>query len=142
MNARRASSSRSALVAAGSRPAMACSAPDQKTVPTTAASWSRARRSGVRVSSRAAITAWIESGRTVSAAVSRTVWSSRSSRPWSSSMRQTCSAYSGLPPMRPSRVVWAPSRATARPSRAAIRRVVSASDRGASVTVVARSDGP
>ena len=70
------------------------------------------------------------------------MWSSRSSSPWSSSMRQTCSAYSGLPPMRPSRVVWAPSRATARPSRAAIRRVVSTSDRGASVTVVARSDGP
>jgi hypothetical protein len=47
---------------------------------------------GGRVSSRAAIRVWMESGRTVSAAVSRTVAPSRSSRPRSSSMRQTCSA--------------------------------------------------
>ena len=63
------------------RPFSGSAAPDQKTLPTTAASWRRAFSCGSRRSSRAAMMPWMVSGT-----------GSSSDRPRSSSMRANCSA--------------------------------------------------
>ena len=104
-------------------------APAQNAFPRTAASCSTRFSSSASASRRAAM-------------MLRRPWGSSSNRPCSTSIRQSCSAYSGLPPLRASRASYVSAGTADRFRSEATSSVVSLRDNGGSEIVVAPGLAP
>ena len=137
-SSRRSTSASRSWTDGSSQPQSAASAPDQKTLPTTAASCRSALSSCGSWSSREPINACSDSGTgmSCSSATGRS-WLSRSISPRSTSSWMNSSANSGFPPERSIRTDWVDAGSTARSSSDETSTAVSLSVSGGSAMRIA-----